>query len=107
MRRRRNARHYEAAEAHEDDVPGPGLSRHVDPSRQGPRTLPALFSGVSQGGSVMVTITLHDADAIEMLAHLKVITKAGNGDEKTDRVAAALSCALLLCDCDKAGKEKE
>jgi hypothetical protein len=60
----------------------------------------------------MITVTLHDGDAVEVLALLNVERREPNGltietSMRFFRAAEALKCALLLCDCDKIGAEVE
>ncbi len=49
----------------------------------------------------MVTLTIHDRDALAVLALINVARQMGahTEAEHLDRVASAIRCALLLCDC--------
>lgn len=50
----------------------------------------------------MVTLTLHDRDALAVLALINVTRQARQSreDANLDRAAAVLRCALLMCDCE-------
>ena len=52
----------------------------------------------------MVTLTLHDKDALAVLSMINVCRGFGAKEmgPNLDRVAAQIKCALLLCECDNA-----
>lgn len=47
----------------------------------------------------MITLTLHDEDALEVLAAINVVGSRTEPNAKLDRARDAFRCALLLCDC--------
>jgi hypothetical protein len=56
----------------------------------------------------MVTVTLHDGDAAEVLRYLCAVGNTYQPPErnvKLGRAAEAFKCALLLCDCDQSGEK--
>ena len=85
----------------------PRLWREVDPAREATDPLPTVLActGESEAG-IMITLTLHDEDATELLALLyaqRALSEPSTEEyAKWAPVIAALRCALNLCDCGRA-----